>query len=280
MTGAVTAYWLILPRAFPGADQSSGDGGRDAARIGLTGSMLTALGIAFYFVRQLHEFRDPFVPWTEDAELLLTGTAWGTAWTRAAVASLVAVLALSVARSRRAWAWWIVTPVVLGLCAFPAFTGHAAGTEGLRTVALLSDTIHVWAAGAWMGGLATVLYLERRALQTGKGSLLPALVPAFSPIALAGVAALGLTGIFATWAHLPGLGALVSSGYGRALAVKLVLVGFVLALGAKNFRVLTPQLGTSEGDETMRRSATIELLIGQLVLIATAVLVRTSPMEM
>ena len=279
-TGAVSTRWLILPRALSAEDLSSDPTGRATAQVGLIGALLATVGVLFYFGRQLQEFRDPFVPWTEDADLLLNGTAWGTAWIRAAVGSTVAVTALAIARSGRAWGWWIATPVVLALCAFPGLTGHAAATENFRILALLADTTHVWAAGAWIGGLATVLYLERGARTQDSGqSLLPVLVPAFSTVAMVSVATLLLTGTFATWAHLPGLSALVSTGYGRSLAIKLALVGLVLGMGAKNFRVLTPRLGTAEGDDAMRRSATIELIIAQLVLIATAVLVRTSPMD-
>jgi len=279
-TGAVSTRWLILPRAFSGEGSSFADHDRGVARIGLLGALLATMGLVFYFGRQLQEFRDPFVPWTEDADLLLNGTAWGSAWTRAAAGSLLALAGMAVARGGRVWGWWIATPVVLALCAFPGFTGHAAATENLRALALLADTAHVWAAGAWIGGLAAVLYLERRARHSAGGqSLLPVLVPVFSTVAMVSVATLVVTGTFATWAHLPGLGALVSTGYGRSLAIKLVLVGLVLGMGAKNFRVLTPRLGTTEGDHAMRRSATIELIIAQLVLIATAVLVRTSPMD-
>ena len=47
--------------------------------------------------------------------------------------------------------------------------------------------------------------------------------------------------------HLDGVGALVSTGYGRLLLVKVVLVGAVLALGARNFKRLTPKLGEAAG---------------------------------
>jgi putative copper export protein len=276
-TGAVVARWLILPRAF-------GAGGYrrcETARLGVAGALLVLVGVVFYFVRQLQEFHDPFVSWSEDAALLLTGTAWGTTWLGAAAGSLAAVVGLGFASQGRSWGWWLATPVVLALGSFPGFTGHAAGVEELRSAALLADTIHVWAAGAWIGGLAVVLHLERHGRSSAGGgvSLLRLLVPAFSPVAMVSVGALVATGTFASWSHLPSLASLVSTVYGRTLLVKLVLVGVVLVLGARNFRALTPRLGNTEGDEAMRRSASIELVIGQAVLIATAVLVRMSPMD-
>jgi putative copper export protein len=278
-TGAVVSRWLILPRAFAREDPCSEAHRNEVARLGTAGAILTVVGLALYLLRQLQEFRDPYVPWTEDAELLLFGTAWGGVWVRAAVGSLLAVVAFRVASWGRPIGWWLATPIVLALGTVPGLTGHAAAAEDLRSIALLSDWVHVWSVGAWMGGLAVVLYLERQTLHGGddRTSLLPSLIPAFSPVAMAGVGALVLTGTFASWSHLSGFEALWTTGYGRSLLLKLILVSIVLALGAKNFRVLSPALGTPQADSAMRRSATAELLIAQLVLLVTAVLVRTSP---
>jgi putative copper export protein len=278
--GAVAARWLILPRAFAAGEDSLHIVRVGAARVGMAGSLLMIVGVGFYFIRQLTEFHDPFVPWSEDADFLL-GLAWGRTWIRAAVGSVIALVAFTLARRGRSFGWWLATPVMIGLGTFPGFTGHAAAADSFRTLSLLADATHVWAAGAWIGGLAVVLYLERghRRRSEGQGSLLPALVPAFSPIAMGSVGALVVTGTFAGWAHLPSLGALLASGYGRALLIKLVVVAVVLGMGAKNFRVLTPRLGTADGDDSMRNSATLELIIAQVVLIITAVLIRTSPIE-
>jgi putative copper resistance protein D len=70
---------------------------------------------------------------------------------------------------------------------------------------------------------------------------------------------------------------LLTTPYGRTLSLKLLLVGGVLALGAMNARVWTPRLDTDPGARALRRTAGVELLLGQLVLIVTAILVRTSP---
>jgi len=283
--GAVTSRWLILPRAFAGEDSASRGLPEEVARVGIAGSLLVVVGIGLYFLRQLLEFRDPFVPWTDDAEILLS-IGWGKAWMRAAAGSLVALAAFLIAGKApsvgaRSLGWWLATPVVLALGSFPGLTGHAAAADRFREASLLADATHVWAAGAWMGGLAVVLYLERGARRRGEGSagLLPALVPAFSTVAMFSVGALVVTGSFATWSHMPSLSALFGSTYGRALVIKLALVAVVLGLGAKNFKVLSPRLGTAEGDDAMRRSATIELLVAQLVLVVTAALVRTSPIS-
>jgi putative copper export protein len=272
-TGAVATRWLILSRLELG-DKGDGDRLRaEVAGLGAAGAVLLVAGLGLFFVRQLVEFRDPFSPWRAEASLLL-GTRWGATWMQAGIASLLVLGTFAFAR-RRPVGWWMTTPIVLGLGAFPALTGHASAADRFATLFVLADTLHVWAAGAWSGGLATGLWLEAGARRTAPGTrLLPALVPAFSPVAMAAVATLIATGGLASWAHLPSVGAAFTSSWGRLLLIKLGVVVVVLALGARNFRVLTPRLHTSDGDAAMRRSALLELAVAQIVLIVTALLVR------
>lgn len=280
--GSVTTRWLILPRARadrPEIQDATWALGyarrRRTADVGVLGAGLVAVGVGLFFLRQLREFRDPFVPWTEDAALLLS-TSWGTAWKLGAGGTLVLVAAMLIARRGHAAGWWLATLVGLALAAFPAFTGHAAGVEDGRALALGADWLHVIAAGAWIGGLAVVLRVSR--VGGGDGGGLAELVPPFSAVALGSVAMLIVTGGYASWVHLEGLSALVTTGYGRTLLLKLVLVACVLALGARNNRILAPRLDTESGRRAMKRSAVLELAVAQLVLLATALLVRMSPM--
>jgi len=136
--------------------------------------------------------------------------------------------------------------------------------------------------GAWIGTLGLILMLEARHRRNGDqgpdGSLLPTLVPRFSPVAVASVATLVITGVLAAWIHLGSLSALVGSHYGRLLLLKVAVVLVVLGLGAVNWRRLTPLLGETSGQRGMRRAATLEFVLANVVLLVTALLVRTSPM--
>lgn len=252
-------------------------------RFGFYASLLLPVGFGLVFARQLLEFRDPFVPWTEDAALLLRGTDWGTTYMLGAALALVTPVAFRIGRSRRGLGWTLVTLCVLSLCAFPALTGHANAGEGWgRVVTLSADVVHVWSAGAWIGGLAGLLFtdwtLRRRDVDSGAWAL-PALVTAFSPIAVAAVATLVGTGILASWIHLPDLRSLIDGAYGRTLLLKLAAVGGVLCLGWLNWRRHTPRLAQISGGDTLRRAAAMELALAQFVLLATALLVRTSPSQ-
>ncbi|MEJ2204215.1 MAG: CopD family protein [Gemmatimonadota bacterium] len=279
--GVVAARWLILPGEVGSDDLPSPSRlTTDIARIGRTAGALLAMALALVLVRQLLEFHDPFASWGGDARLLVFGTPWGTSWLWAAAVSLVAFGGFRLAATGRGTGWWVASAAILALGAFPAFTGHASGTGGLRPVTLIADTLHVWAAGGWIGGLTLVLILERRwrrEATLGPGSLLPTLVPAFSRLAMVCVGLLIATGLFASWIHLPDVAALWSSRYGRILTAKLLLVGFVLALGALNWRRLKPRLGEPGGSDDLRRSAAVELLVAYVVIGVTAALVRTSP---
>ena len=277
--GAVTGRWLIVPRM-------EGEGREtliSAARtLGLLGGMLLPVAMVLVFWRQIQEFRDPFVPFVEDFELLLTGTAWGRTWIWGVATSLVIPVLFLLANERRSVIWWLATIAVAGLCTFPALTGHASGTGGLRWLSLPADSLHVIAAGTWIGGLSVVLLAERswrRRPNADDSSMLPTLVPLFSPIALVSVACLLATGTLAAWLNLAALAELWTTPYGRLLSLKVGIVLTVLGLGALNWRRLTPRLPEADGPQALRRAATLELMLAHVVIVVTAILVRTSPLH-
>lgn len=277
VTGAVTLRWVIIPCVVANAALPGPRLRRAAARFGTWCGLFLAPAMALFFLRQLLEFRDPFVPWREDALLLLTGTSWGHTFMVGAALSLLVPVAFGLARAGREAAWPVATAGVLALAAFPALTGHASAGEGLlRASTLGADILHVLAAGAWMGGLAAVLFVDRDVARGGSDPL-EALVRAFSPVAIGSVTVLVGTGLFASWVHLPAISALWSEPYGQRLAWKLALVGVVLFLGWLNWRRQTPRLPEPGGSAALRRSAWLELAVAQIVLLITALLVRTPP---
>jgi len=280
VTGAVALRGVVLPLlAREGRVQERGVLAAEAARFGGWAALALPVAFALVFWRQLAEFRDPFVPWTEDAHLLLTGTDWGRVYLLGAALALLVPAAFALTRFAETLGWMAAAPMVAALGVFPALTGHANGGEGtLRAATIAADTLHVWAAGAWIGGLACLLYVDRRRRRVvGDAGPLPALVRAFSPLAVVSVGVLIATGVFASWVHVPDVASLTGSAYGRTLLFKLVAVGVVLGLGARNWKRLTPRLGERDGPSSLRRSAAVELVIAQVVLMVTAVLVRTPP---
>lgn len=258
----VSAVRLITRRASPASDTR-------LATLGtaLAGTALLALGILGW--AQFEAFRDPFAPWQEDAAILLA-SAWGTWWKGAAALSAATLVGFAVPRLRPA-----AFALPVALAAYPALSGHAAASGNWTGAALAADWVHVLAAGTWMGALGVLLAIGRDPATSR--SLLVRHLGAFSLLARGSVAALVLTGAFASWLHLAGVTSLWTHAYGRVLALKLLLVGGLLAMGAYNWRVLSPGTGTEAGDRRLVAAARLEALAGVAVLAVTGWLTGMAP---
>lgn len=277
--GVVVGRWLIIPRVDAGGTVPSRSSYGVAARLGRRATLILGASLVLVFVRQALEFHDPFGSWRHDIGLLLLGTTWGATWMAAVVATLVALGSFTLASRERLVGWISASVTVAALGAFPALTGHA-NAGAWRGFTLVADTLHVWSVGGWIGGMVLVLSLERsrgHGADSESRSLLPVLVPRFSRVALVCVPILVGTGVSAAWIHLGSPTALVGTTYGRLLLAKIALVLVVLALGAVNWRRLTPDLRGSGGPAALRRAATVELVVANVVLAVTAVLVRSPP---
>jgi len=172
-----------------------------------------------------------------------------------------------------------VTGLIVALAAFPAFVGHAIGSERLTALAVVADGLHVLAAGAWLGSLGVIVlvFIFLRGPGAGGNSPPGDLVPRFSAVALGSAAVLATTGLFASWLHLPSASALLESGYGRLLLLKLAVVGSVAAFGFGNWRRWVRSLRIRSTPELHSRWALLEMTVAHIVLAVTAVLVGTAP---
>lgn len=211
-------------------------------------------------------------------DTLLRDTGWGLAWVLQSIATLAFVIGLFIARAPhgRGVGWMGAAAGAVLLSAVPALSGHAASVGRLNGVAILSDTVHVLGAGVWMGTLAALLAVGIPAALTaadGAGGAVAAMVRAFSPMALAGAAAVGLTGLVSVVFQLGAVSDVWTTGYGRALMLKLVLLAGVAGLGFYNWRRVLPTLGEDAATHRLRLSARAELGLGLAVLLVTAVLV-------
>ncbi|MEO7103649.1 MAG: copper resistance protein CopC [Gemmatimonadaceae bacterium] len=226
-------------------------------------------------------------------------TAWGSAWLLQVGAAIVACAGLVLARRRSVVGWSVATAAVIILGITPALSGHAASVAHWRMLAIATDSLHVIAAGAWLGslcalmavGLPTVVRFKQTGSTTGVTSrLISDMVNAFSPVALTFATGVVVTGLVSAWLRLGSISALWTSSYGIVLIVKLALVGAVFAAGAFNALRMRAALshaataGSFPGEHAadsalssagrrFQRSGQIELLFGALVIAVTAVLV-------
>lgn len=213
-----------------------------------------------------------FAPAPEEA-LGMVGTLvampWGYAWMVQVAASLVLVVA-----PRR-----VAVPqppltgtlVALAVAFVAAFQGHAVGSERLTTLAILADGVHVLAGGFWLGTLAVMLLATFRR----RDVVIADVVARFHPVALAGAFLVVVSGVFGSWLHVTPLSALWQSPYGLMLVRKLVVFAVIVAIGALNWKRLTPRLREASAVAQLRRAATFEVLAGTLLLLLTAYLVAT-----
>jgi len=156
--------------------------------------------------------------------------------------------------------------------------GHShafAMAHGLSAL-LLSQTLHLLAAGAWLGSLVPLLLVVRQApLATAAFA-----ARRFSTLGLASVATLAVTAIFQGWLLSGGVAGLVRTAYGAVLLVKALLFLVLVVIAAFNRLRLTPRLEAVhgvQGRHAIIRNIRAETIIGLGVVLAASVLSSLEP---
>jgi putative copper resistance protein D len=134
----------------------------------------------------------------------------------------------------------------LGLIGAVGWTGHAGSTAGETGVLhLAADILHLVAAAIWIGGLISLVLLfavTRRDRTDASMSFARDATQAFSSMGIAIVAVIFATGIVNTWILVGSWHALIATGYGRLLMLKIALFIVMLLFAAANRFWLTPRL--------------------------------------
>jgi len=160
--------------------------------------------------------------------------------------------------------------LLLGLLLFLAITmsSHAAAVSKVAvTFAIVDDWLHLLAAALWVGGMLylAVVYLpvlHKRPIADAARSLVT-MLPYFSPLAIAGVIIMSVTGPLSADFHLDSWDQFLDTAYGRALLVKIALVGGLLLTSAVHVGLLRPRLKKEERkyEYAAKRLATAEAAI-------------------
>jgi copper transport protein len=251
--------------------------------------------------------------------LLLVGTLY-VAIAQAAAAADVSIWSVFglplfdlLSRGRFAALWWARLALVsaaLGLVAWrgvrggPAYaalvaTGLALLTSSLNShaaallsgayLAIAADWLHFVGVAAWIGGLASIVYVlptAVRASQSLGDRVLALAVGRFSSMALVAVGVIVVTGTFQAWLEVGSWAGLVQTGYGLSVTVKIVLLALMLGLAAFNLLVVRPGLarmavaGSGSASALARRFALAirgEAALALVVLVVAAVLTGLSP---
>lgn len=184
----------------------------------------------------------------ETVGILINETPLGVAWKVRVLALLVAAAAAYFIASPTL-SLWIVGLASAAALGSLAWGGHAAAGEGLLGIIdLASDTIHLLAAGIWVGALAVLILMLFHPFNSSTEEgirLAHRSLEGFSVLGTIVVVVLTLTGLLQSWRRVgvDHLFSLPSSPYGQLLLVKLALFLLMLGLASVNRFRLTPALG-------------------------------------
>ena len=300
VVGVVAFRTLVLPRAMhdvPECDRGLGQRIRRAcARLGLIA------GIAAVVACLLRLYAEHAVIGNGVSMARLLQSFWGRMWQAQIAMAAFACAAFTLAwlserenHREHEWRhWWSVSILAaIGMAITPALTSHAMAATRLRNMSVLLDVLHVIAAGGWVGGLLVLMVVavpiaavtDRMANSDSQlvspSVRIAALVNAFSPMALTFAGVVVVTGGIAAWLRVGSFSMLLNSSYGNVLLVKIGLVMAVAGAGAFNWLRMRAALSRANGHcravARFRRSAWTEIVMGLLVIAATAVLVAAQP---
>jgi putative copper resistance protein D len=201
---------------------------------------------------------------------------------------LAVILAACLAYDRFAQARWLALGSALGFIAAIAWTGHAGSTPGeIGNLHLAADALHLVAAAAWIGALVPLAFLlaaARRHQALAWGSLARDAAQRFSTLGLVSVGTLLLTGIINAWILVGSIHALIVTGYGQLLVLKLVVFAIMLVLAATNRFWLTPRLASWSENEPqlealhqLARNSVTEIALGLAIFAIVGVLGTLHP---
>jgi copper transport protein len=225
------------------------------------------------------------LPWSPGASQVLLGSRLGLIW----LARLgLALLVLLFINSRKAaWKSWAGFVIELLLLLSLSLEAHAA-TEPHPIIPVLADWVHLVGMSFWLGGLPFLLMAIRAspAIDEAKRTqLVSASMGHFSTMALASVAAVGATGLYAAYLRLGSFPALYQTTYGEVLVVKQVFVGLLMVLAALNLLWFSPRVRNAAAAKKANSplvdkfgsSVLSEIVLGALLLLSVSVLTYLPP---
>jgi putative copper resistance protein D len=180
----------------------------------------------------------------------------------ARLALLIATLVLLIARR-------LVPAVLTSAVAVVLQTGIAHAYARMATdgpVLLMSEILHLLAAGAWLGALVPLAI----SLPPGPPAARQ-LLRAFSPLGLACVLVIAGTGLVQAGMLVGRFDQLTGSEYGHLALVKLAIFAVLLVVACLNRFVLLEQ------PQMLRVSLAVEIALGSLVILTASRLASTEP---
>ena len=218
--------------------------------------------------------------------MILGETYFGTAWISRVMALVVSLIGLLRFRKEPAQGCIIISiggAIALGSL---AWGGHGAMDEGVRGLMhFTADILHLLAAGAWVGALASFLTLAKQGSNEKHFAVLARTSVGFATVGTVIVATLVVTGVVNFYLIAgTNLSLLFLSAYGILLLLKLALFAGMLTMAALNRYRLAPRIeaavrsgNTHAACVALKRSLNIEFLLAVVILFLVAVFGLLSP---
>ena len=287
IAGSFTFYFVALGvrRRIPGKDSRMAD--QVLVRLTVWSLITAALsGVLWFWLEVVNMSGLPLLGGFSISAwgTVLLNTKFGHLWSfrlgvGVALAFGISISARDEARGRSlSLALWFLSVLLLVSL---AWISHAAAAR-TQPLGVVSDALHLCAAGGWIGGLVSLaIFLTHAGLLSPLGKSLTLILERFSTLSLCCVSILVATGICNSWLLVGSVHALFTTTYGWLLLFKLALFGILISFGARNrFLVKTKLRNLSEFSDLIpqvRRNVICEAGLGVAVLAIVACLGVTPP---
>jgi copper transport protein len=207
---------------------------------------------------------------------VLSRTRFGQLWLGRGLLWLISGGLLFAWRNKTVWTYRLLLILGMGILITQSLFSHASGTADAAP-AVIADWLHLVAMSIWIGGLiqfVVVIGSMRQIL-----GVLSAMVARFSNMARFSVAMLVITGTYAAWLHIGSLDGFISTQYGRAMSIKLLLFLPLLAIGAVNLLLTSRglQAGQVIWSARLRNLVRLEIGLAMAILVAVGVMTAIAP---
>lgn len=270
------AFLALVPRWRGERDDDQSLAARSAAAAWRTAFGAAGVLPVAHLVRAWGQVRDFIAPdpmtWAAARPMLLE-SAWGRGWMIQLVVATLAVGVAGYAPRRPVPGLASLAAAALAVAAASPLTGHAVEHPWNPGLGIGLHALHLIGGGAWLGALFTMVVAGLRVARGADAHDVARMVRAFSPVALAGAGTAVGAGLLLALAYVGTPRDLIGTSYGRVLIAKSMMLAAAMALGALNWRRLSPRLGDESATLAMRRSASLELAFGAGIVAATALLV-------
>jgi copper transport protein len=255
---------------------------RATRKLTLAGAILAGVATLLFLVTQAARAAEVgwFAAIGAPVARLLAGRS-GAWWLgRLALLGLLGYLGFTLPERIAGWRWWLALLAGAGVLLTFSATAHAAAVSPAPLLAIGADWLHLSAMVVWLGGLPALLaLLWALSGHPDRRSILAAVVPRFSRLAIVCVLVLSLTGTYSAIIHVGRWDLLPTTTYGRALLAKLAAMALLLALGAINWLIVTPRLRAAPADapRSLGRTVRGELILAVVVLGLVGVMTSSAP---